>query len=315
MPITPQDIQSKQFHVRMRGFDVDEVDKFLEKIAEEFLILTLENKQIMEKVESLEKEVANFRNKEQTFQNAILSAQRISDEMQEKSRIEAENTLTLAKQESEELHSRIKEEADALQERAAQEAQQLRARAESEAARMEDEARTQIHDLTLEVNTLIEMRDRITDDMKQLLSDYMQRINEGVPANLKGLEKLPEPKRPDPRSFEEETGTRIASPDDDLDDLYEKIDLPEEGVVIEGGPVTEDDIQPEELGLDDLEPFDLGDEDDSETKMADQDDASFDGDPDISIPDLDGDMLFSLDDPLDDLEPSVTISPEENIDR
>ena len=35
MTITPQDIQSKQFHVRMRGFDVDEVDKFLEKVAEE----------------------------------------------------------------------------------------------------------------------------------------------------------------------------------------------------------------------------------------------------------------------------------------
>ena len=50
MTITAQDIQSKQFHVRMRGFDVDEVDKFLEKIAEEFLIITLENKQILEKI-------------------------------------------------------------------------------------------------------------------------------------------------------------------------------------------------------------------------------------------------------------------------
>ncbi|MFN2368859.1 MAG: DivIVA domain-containing protein, partial [Desulfurivibrionaceae bacterium] len=86
MTITPQDIQAKQFHTRMRGFDMDEVDKFLETVAEEFLVVTLENKQLLEKVETMNKELANFRNKEQAFQSAILSAQRISDEMQAKSR-------------------------------------------------------------------------------------------------------------------------------------------------------------------------------------------------------------------------------------
>ena len=110
MAITPQDIQSKQFHVRMRGFDVDEVDKFLEKVAEELLIITLENKQILEKIESMEKELANFRNKEQAFQTAILSAQKISDELQTKSRQKANERIDEAKAEADELRSVARDE-------------------------------------------------------------------------------------------------------------------------------------------------------------------------------------------------------------
>ncbi len=310
MPITPQDIQSKQFHVRMRGFDVDEVDKFLEKIAEEFLILTLESKQVMEKVESLEKEIANFRNKEQTFQNAILSAQRISDEMQEKSRVEAENTLTMAKQESEELHAKIRVEAEALQEKAVKEASAMKENAEAEASRLESDAKTQIHDLTSEVNNLIEMRDQITDDLKQLLGNYMQKVSEGVPKSLNNLEKLPIPELPEAG----DQGTKIAAPDDDLGDLYEMIELPDDIDSTQGEDTPVNTMEPEELGLEDIEPLGLDGDEDGGTKVAIQvdDDDDFDEDPDISIPDLEGDMLFSLDDPLDELEPSVTISPEEN---
>lgn len=298
----------------MRGFDVDEVDKFLEKIAEEFLILTLENKQIMEKVESLEKEISNFRNKEQTFQNAILSAQRISDEMQEKSRLEADNTLTLAKQESEELLERIGQEAEAIQEKAVREANELKQNAEAEAARIESEAKTQIHDLTNEVNNLIEMRDRVTDDMKQLLGNYLQKISEGIPEDLGSLEKLPEPEVPQPAAVSEDSESINPAPDDDFGDLYEKIDLPDEAFSLQGDATPVKTTEPEELGLEDIEPLGLDEDEDHSARVAIQveEDDDFDQDPDISIPDLEGDMLFSLDDPLDELEPSVTISPDEN---
>ncbi|MBU0480350.1 MAG: DivIVA domain-containing protein [Proteobacteria bacterium] len=315
MPITPQDIQSKQFHVRMRGFDVDEVDKFLEKIAEEFLILTLENKQIIEKVESMEKEIANFRNKEQTFQNAILSAQRISDEMQEKSRQEAEKTLTLARKESEELQARVREEAEALQERAHKEASEMKRNARAEASRLESDARARIAHLTSEVNTLIGMKDRITNDLRALLGNYLQKINEAVPETLNTLEELPEPE-----FSGRSAGDFSLSADDredDLGDLYEKIDLPDDTFSSQDEETEIAAPEPQELGLDDLEPLGLEDEEEPGTMVAVQidGDEGFDQDPDISIPDLDGEMLFSLDDPLDELEPSVRISPEKNIDR
>ena len=92
MSLTAEDIQTKQFHVRFRGFDIEEVDTFLERIAENFVLLNAEKKELKDKVEKLEMEINKFYSQEKTFQHAIISAQQISDEMQEKSRLEAEAT-------------------------------------------------------------------------------------------------------------------------------------------------------------------------------------------------------------------------------
>ena len=41
--ITPQDIIDKEFRVKFRGFDMAEVDSFLEEVAENLFKLTEEN--------------------------------------------------------------------------------------------------------------------------------------------------------------------------------------------------------------------------------------------------------------------------------
>jgi len=53
MILTAQDIQSQQFHVRFRGFDVEEVDDFLEKIATAFQTVSEENHKLKDRLESL----------------------------------------------------------------------------------------------------------------------------------------------------------------------------------------------------------------------------------------------------------------------
>jgi cell division initiation protein len=53
MKITPQDIIDKEFRVKFRGFDMAEVDTFLEEVAENFFKLTEENTLLHEKIASL----------------------------------------------------------------------------------------------------------------------------------------------------------------------------------------------------------------------------------------------------------------------
>ena len=48
MRITPLDIQQKQFATRLRGFDMEEVDSFLELIREEMEELLRENANLRE---------------------------------------------------------------------------------------------------------------------------------------------------------------------------------------------------------------------------------------------------------------------------
>ena len=54
MKITPQDIIDKEFRVKFRGFDMVEVDTFLEEVAENFFKLNEENTRLNEKVLTLQ---------------------------------------------------------------------------------------------------------------------------------------------------------------------------------------------------------------------------------------------------------------------
>jgi len=57
MKITHQDILDKEFRVKFRGFDMAEVDTFLEEMAESFFKLTEENSLLNEKVLALQEEI------------------------------------------------------------------------------------------------------------------------------------------------------------------------------------------------------------------------------------------------------------------
>lgn len=57
MKITPQDIIDREFKVKFRGFDMAEVDAFLEEVAESFFKLTEENTLLNEKVLALQQEL------------------------------------------------------------------------------------------------------------------------------------------------------------------------------------------------------------------------------------------------------------------
>jgi len=57
MKITPQDIIDKEFRVKFRGFDMAEVDAFLEEVAENFFKLTEENTLLHEKVLALQRDL------------------------------------------------------------------------------------------------------------------------------------------------------------------------------------------------------------------------------------------------------------------
>lgn len=341
MTITPQDIQSKQFHVRLRGFDVDEVDKFLEKISEEFLVLSLEHKQAFERIDTMEKEIANYRNKEQGFQNAIISAQRISDEMQERSRRESEETLNSARQEAAELTAKSREVAENTLLRANQEAASIKELAESKSREMVENLGAKMVSLTSDVNRLVAIKEGITSDLRGLLEDYLTHLEEGMPVSLKGLQPLPTPEpvlpadeppaKPvtfsaEPEPAQRQTGLwSTAQPldhhgdseatsdnhdDDHLDDLYEKIDIAED--MLEPAPMTSAraDRNVEEefaaMDLNDIESLDLEDPQDTEGLLIGGE-RSPRQHQDISIAGMERDMLFTLEDPLDDLEPSISI--------
>jgi cell division initiation protein len=90
MRITPLDIQQKQFPMKFRGFDVEEVYAFLEVIREEMEELLRENANLKENVQRADVQVREFKDMETTLRETLMTAQQMVEEYKINARKEAE---------------------------------------------------------------------------------------------------------------------------------------------------------------------------------------------------------------------------------
>ncbi len=93
MRITPLDIQQKQFPMRFRGFDVDEVYSFLELIREELEELLRESASLKEQLGRADVQLQEYRNMETTLRETLMTAQQMVEDYKTNARKEAELIL------------------------------------------------------------------------------------------------------------------------------------------------------------------------------------------------------------------------------
>ncbi len=90
MRITPLDIQQKQFPIKFRGFDVEEVFAFLEVVREEMEDILRENATLRETLRRTENQIKEFRDMESTMRETLITAQQMVEEYRTNARKEAE---------------------------------------------------------------------------------------------------------------------------------------------------------------------------------------------------------------------------------
>lgn len=90
MRITPLDIQQKQFPMKFRGFDVEEVYAFLEVIREEMEDLLRENASLKENVQRVESQIKGHKDMETTLRETLMTAQQMVEDYKTNARKEAE---------------------------------------------------------------------------------------------------------------------------------------------------------------------------------------------------------------------------------
>jgi cell division initiation protein len=109
MRITPLDIQQKQFSTRLRGFDMEEVDSFLELIREEMEELLRENANLREEARRFEKQLKDYKNIEHTLRDTLINTQQMSEEYKITAKKDAELKIKEAELQAQEI---IKEAQD-----------------------------------------------------------------------------------------------------------------------------------------------------------------------------------------------------------
>jgi cell division initiation protein len=88
--LTPLDIHNKEFQKVFRGYREDEVDEFLDLVVAEFERLIRINDELQSAISGLESRVEHYKGLEETLKNAIVLAQKTSDELKEAATREAE---------------------------------------------------------------------------------------------------------------------------------------------------------------------------------------------------------------------------------
>ncbi|MHB1679895.1 MAG: DivIVA domain-containing protein [bacterium] len=144
MELSPLEIKSQKFPRKLKGYDVTEVDNFLELIAKDLEKLYGEFYNLKEEIVKKNQEIKEFKEKDKMISDAVLMVRSIGDEIKTAAKSEAES---------------------------------IKNNAIMEAKRITDEAYVKYSEIYLSANELLNKRVLILNSMKNLLSTNIDLVN------------------------------------------------------------------------------------------------------------------------------------------
>ena len=103
MKITPLDIQQMVFKASFRGYDKEEVNRFLEELAQTIESLNRDQAIQREKIVFLEQQLAELKRTEATLSSTLLSAQSLAEDVKRNALREADLVIKEAELKASEL--------------------------------------------------------------------------------------------------------------------------------------------------------------------------------------------------------------------
>jgi len=115
MRLSPLIIKKQEFTKSLRGFDPEEVQAFLDKMASDVDLLLQENESLNEEVESLNQRVTEFQSIEKNLQDTLLKAQESSTKAIESSKKQTNLIIKEAEIKASQILENAKQEVNDIQ--------------------------------------------------------------------------------------------------------------------------------------------------------------------------------------------------------
>lgn len=111
--LSPLDVRKKKddFTRALRGYDEDQVNSFLDVVADRLEELVREERSLRERVGSLEEELRRYREREKALNDALLAAQELREEARTQAERDAELRIKEAESRAENIVDAAREEA------------------------------------------------------------------------------------------------------------------------------------------------------------------------------------------------------------
>ncbi len=92
--LTPLEIENKKFSKQMvNGYNVDEVDEFLDILTQDYEKLYKENTELRSRIEELNENLVHYQTIENTLQNTLLMAQSTAEEVKKVAKQQADQIV------------------------------------------------------------------------------------------------------------------------------------------------------------------------------------------------------------------------------
>lgn len=120
--LTPNDIENKVFKkAKMKGYDIDDVEDFLEQLLADYEVLYKENAEIKDKFNAMQESISYYKSVEEGINKTIENAQSTADNMKEVAKREAETIKQEAEADArkhiEELNNEIRRKEELLEDK------------------------------------------------------------------------------------------------------------------------------------------------------------------------------------------------------
>lgn len=186
MKITPLEIRQKDFEKKLRGYDKDEVNAFLQSLSNEWERVLEENKELTIKLAQAEKEVEKLREVESSLYKTLKTAEDTGANVIEQANKAAELHMKETKMNAEALLSESKNRSRAMIEQAEMEARQIIEELQDAVKSIEQNHRDIENHRQLAIQelknlsvTLIENVERNTQETKEFrFDDYVKRVKQ-----------------------------------------------------------------------------------------------------------------------------------------
>ena len=98
--LAPSEIDNMRFSKTIKGYNVDEVDDFLDQLTADYERLYKENADYKDKFEQMEKELGQYKQMEHTLQNTLVVAQTAAGDIKNTAQKQAEQIIRDAQTEA-----------------------------------------------------------------------------------------------------------------------------------------------------------------------------------------------------------------------
>lgn len=199
MTLTPQDVESQVFRERRRGYDPEEVDRFLDQVSSALADMLRERDRAQERLAEAQEASEGARESETILRRTLLTAERTAEQTVSEAQEEADRLREEARRDAAEMLESAETEAAQMRRSAEEDTAELRRSAEEEAAELRRSAEEEVTREQQFARIGADRVRRAVAELEEFREEYRDRVQSVIAEQLAALDRVGELPEIDPR--------------------------------------------------------------------------------------------------------------------